>query len=85
MEREIAGKVGAVSVSVGRASLIHCYGMCRRIDASRLRSAIRAPLWKTQTILAPINRWRNSRQFSKRAVQLRCIAKPYRERHVRDR
>ena len=38
-----------------------------------------------QTILAPKRRRRHSDQFSKHAVQLGCIAKPHRERHVGDR
>ena len=39
----------------------------------------------TQTVFAPINRWRNSNQFSKHAVQLGCIAKSHCERHVSNR
>jgi hypothetical protein len=39
----------------------------------------------TQTVLAPKSRRRKSNQFSKHTVQLGCIAKPYRERHVGNR
>jgi hypothetical protein len=39
----------------------------------------------SKTNLTPKNRWCNSDMFSKHAVQLGCIAKPHRERHVVNR
>ena len=44
-----------------------------------------ATLWKSRTSISPESGWRNTHKFSKYPVQVRCIAEPYRERHLAKR
>ena len=66
-------------MSVALATFGNLFGDCADSNART------EPQTVDLTSLAPKSCWRNSNKFSKHPVQLRCIVKPYRERHVDNR